>query len=144
MTGLIHKLSAFFLIAVVLTGCSGSVQTSSLLHIGQFSNSAADTIRVAVIPPAFTSPFHVSVKDGAMQKAKQLGWNIDVVAADRETDFAGQVSIAEQELQKGISAIAINPIDSKAIVSAVKEANREGIPDFMQNLITPVEGGNVV
>ncbi len=45
---------------------------------------------------------------------------------------------------KGVSAIAVNPIDAKAIVTAVKKANQANIPVFMQNLITPVDEGQVV
>lgn len=99
---------------------------------------------VAIVPPGFTSPFHIALKDGAIKAGTQIGWKVDVVAAESEGDFAGQVAVVEQELQKGISAIAINPIDSKAIVTAVREANNAHIPVFMHNLITPVEDGQVV
>jgi ABC-type sugar transport system substrate-binding protein len=106
--------------------------------------SVAENIRVAVIPPGFTSPFHVAIKDGAREEAEKRGWKVDVVAAEREGDFAGQVTVVEQELQKDVSAIAINPIDAKAIVTAVKKANQADIPVFMHNLITPVEEGEVI
>jgi ribose transport system substrate-binding protein len=99
---------------------------------------------VAIVPPGFTSPFHVAIKDGAVSEAHRLGWKVDVVAAEREGDFAGQVAVVEQEVRKGIDAIAINPIDAKAIVTAVKAANGAGIPVFMHNLITPVDEGEVV
>lgn len=101
-------------------------------------------IRVAIVPPGFTSPFHVAIKEGATEAAEQLGWRIDVVAAEREGDFAGQVMIIEQELQKGIAAIAVNPIDAQAIVTAVRKANQANTPVFMQNTITPVDEGEVV
>lgn len=100
--------------------------------------------RVAIVPPGFTSPFHIALKNGAIQAASPIGWNVDVVAAESEGDFAGQVAVVEQELQKHIAAIAINPIDSKAIVTAVREANKAQVPVFMHNLITPVEEGQVV
>ncbi|MEW5958953.1 MAG: sugar ABC transporter substrate-binding protein, partial [Chloroflexota bacterium] len=106
--------------------------------------AATGQIRVAIVPPGFTSPFHVAVKDGAVAAAQKRGWNVDVVAAEREGDFAGQVTVVEQEIQKGVAAIAINPIDAKAIVTAVKKANQANIPVFMQNLITPVDKGQVV
>jgi ribose transport system substrate-binding protein len=104
---------------------------------------AQQGIRVAIVPPGFGSPFHVAIKEGAVQEAESLGWAVDAVAAEKEDDFSGQVSVVEQELQKGISAIAINPIDVKAIVTAVKSANRRGIPVFMQNTITPLDEGKV-
>src|SRR5688500_9481654 len=100
--------------------------------------------RVAVIPPGFSSPFHVAIKDGAQRTAADYGWLVDVVAAEREGDFAGQLAVMEQEIQKGVVAIGVNPIDAKAIVSGVKKANNANIPIFMQNLITPIDEGQVV
>jgi ABC-type sugar transport system substrate-binding protein len=104
---------------------------------------AVASFRVAIVPPGFTSPFHVALKDGAVNVGKQIGWKVDVVAAENENDFAGQVAVVEQELQKGIFAISINPIDARAIVTAVREANKAHIPVFMHNLITPVSDGKV-
>ncbi len=136
MIHLTGKPLVFLVLAALLAGCLPSAQGASAV--------AAKDIRVAVIPPGFTSPFHVALKDGAVKAGSQLGWKVDAVAAEKETDFAGQVSVVEQELQKGIAALAVNPIDAKAIVTAVKEANKAGIPVFMQNLITPVGEGEVV
>jgi ABC-type sugar transport system substrate-binding protein len=104
---------------------------------------AAQKIRVAIVPPGFGSPFHVAIKEGAVREAELLGWAVDAVAAEKEDDFSGQVAVVEQELQKGISAIAINPIDVKAIVTAVKSANKRNIPVFMHNTITPLDDGVV-
>jgi len=106
--------------------------------------SPASQIRVAIVPPGFGSPFHVAIKEGAVREAATLGWAVDAVAAEKEDDFSGQVAVVEQELQKGISAIAINPIDVKAIVTAVKSANKRNIPVFMENTITPLDEGEVV
>ncbi len=83
--------------------------------------AASGQIRVALVPPGFASPFHVAVRNGAVSAAANLGWALDAVAAQDENDFSGQVAVVEQELQKNISAIAINPIDVKAIVTAVKK-----------------------
>ena len=81
-------------------------------------------LRVAVIPPGFSSPFHVAVKDGAVETGAGIGWTIDVVATEREGDFAGQVVLIEQEIQKGVAAVAVNPIDADAIVTAVIAAGK--------------------
>lgn len=105
---------------------------------------AGGETRVAIVPPGFASPFHVAIKEGALAEAEKLGWQLDVVAAANEGDFAGQVAVVEQELQKGVVAIAVNPIDAQAIVTAVKKANKANTPVFMQNTITPVDEGKVV
>jgi len=108
------------------------------------SSSGSDGIRVAIVPPGFTSPFHVAIKNGAVEQAERLGWTVDLVAAEREGDFAGQVTVVEQEIQKGVLAISVNPIDAKAISTAIRKANEAHIPILMHNLITPVGNGRVV
>jgi ABC-type sugar transport system substrate-binding protein len=119
----------------LLVGCAGQPAG------GQ---SGAAGVRVAIVPPGFTSPFHVAIREGAVSAAGDLGWSVDVMAAEREGDFAGQVAVVEQEIQKGVAAIGVNPIDAKAIVAAVKKANRSNVPVFMQNMITPLDDGEVV
>jgi ABC-type sugar transport system substrate-binding protein len=125
-------------------GCSSNSTNIQVKEYDSAENAVRKPIQVAIVPPGFTSPFHSALKDGAVSMAKQINWNVDIVAAENEGDFAGQVAVVEQELQKGISAISINPIDAKAIVTAVREANIAGIPVFMHNLITPVDEGKVV
>jgi ribose transport system substrate-binding protein len=127
--------ASWVVILSILTGCTGLFTPTV---------SPADEVRVAIVPPGFGSPFHVAIKDGAISEAHSLGWQIDVVAAEKEGDFAGQVSVVEQELQKGVDAIAINPIDVKAIVTAIKKANQNDTPVFMENTITPVDQGIVL
>ncbi len=127
--------------AVLGVGCAASSATPS--HLQSSNAPPAVPVRVAVVPPGFTSPFHVAIKDGAIAAGSELGWQVDVVAAEREDDFAGQVAVVEQEIQKGVAAIGVNPIDAKAIATAVKRANEAQVPVFMQNQITPVDKGNV-
>lgn len=131
----------FLILCIFGNGCVSEKEQSQ--H-GLFQKHEKGSTRVAIVPPGFTSPFHIAIKKGAVEAGKTYGWQVDTVAADNEGDFAGQVSVVEQELQKQISAISINPIDSKAIVTAVREANIAQIPVFMHNLITPVDEGKVV
>jgi ABC-type sugar transport system substrate-binding protein len=129
---------------LVAIGCLSIV--AFLSHCSQAGTNVppAENVRVAIVPPGFTSPFHVAIRDGAVAEARNLGWDVDVVAAEREGDFAGQVAVVEQEIQKGVDAIAVNPIDARAIVTAIRAANEAGIPVLMHNLITPVGAGEVI
>jgi len=126
---------------ILLNSCTG---TPAYPAATDSITGSVDETRVAIVPPGFGSPFHLAIKDGAVSEARKLGWQIDVVAAENEGDFAGQVAVVEQELQKGVDAIAINPIDVEAIVTAVKKANKSNIPVFMENTITPVDQGIVL
>src|SRR5579871_6644840 len=86
---------------------------SAAIVIGLFSPAAAqtETHHVAFVPPAFTSPFHVAMADGAREEATAKGWRIDVQAPASEDDFAGQLTIVQQLLETGVEAISVNPIN---------------------------------
>ena len=102
------------------------------------AHSAPGSYYVGFVPPAFTSPFHVMIAAGARAEAAAKGWTIDVQAAASEGDFAGQVTIVEQLIEKGVQAISINPINVDAMTAGVKAAADAHIPVFMHNFITPL------
>ncbi len=98
---------------------------------------------VGFVPPAFTSPFHVAMADGAKDLAGKKGWKIDVQAPASEGDFAGQVTIVQQLLQKGVEAISVNPINVDAMTTGVKAANAAHVPFFFHNFITPLSDTSI-
>ena len=98
---------------------------------------------VAIVPPGMTSPFHVSLADGAKAEGTKLGWHVEVQATASESDVAGQVILVQQLLEMGTQAVSINSLQSEAIVSAVKMANAKNVPVFIHNSLTPLPDGNV-
>jgi ABC-type sugar transport system substrate-binding protein len=98
---------------------------------------------VGFVPPAFTSPFHVAMADGAKALALKKGWKIDVQAPASEGDFAGQVTIVQQLIQKGVEAISVNPINVDAMTTGVKAANAAKVPFFFHNFITPLSDPSI-
>ncbi len=115
-----------------------------VVHSGLMSPRQRDRTVVAVIPPAMVSPFHVAITEGAEDQAYDYGWEIITQAPERETDLEGQVTIVEQIVRQSVDAISVNPINADAMSIGVRAANNAGIPVFMQNLITPIEWGEVV
>jgi ribose transport system substrate-binding protein len=105
---------------------------------------AQEQHRVAVIPPALVSPFHVALMEGAVAQAQAYGWEIITQAPERETDFEAQVTIVEQVLQQGVDVISINAINADAVVAGVRAANEAHVPVLMHNMITPIAQGDVV
>jgi ribose transport system substrate-binding protein len=103
----------------------------------------SNTYYVGFVPPAFTSPFHVAVADGVKALAEKKGWKIDVQAPASESDFAGQVTIVQQLIQKGVQAISVNPINVDAMTTGVKAANAAKVPLFMHNFITPLSDPSI-
>ena len=93
--------------------------------------------------PALTSIFHVMFVRGAQDEGAKLGWKVESLAADRETNFAAQVDRVEALVRRKVDAISICAINDKAIVGAVEKANEAGVPIFIHNSLTELPGGQV-
>ena len=135
------RLGLFAASAVVIGGLfSGCSKTSAP---GSGTSSTPPEITIASVPPGLKSPFHTGVKAGCERVAKEYGWHLDVQAAEKETDFNGQISIVEQMVNRGVNAITICAINDKAIGTAIEKANSKNIPIFINNGISPVDVGKV-
>lgn len=101
-------------------------------------SAAAPEIGLAV--STLNNPFFVDLRDGALEAAKEAGLTITV--ADAQNDPNRQLSQIENFIQQGVSIILVNPCDSAAIVSAIKEANKANIPVITVD--RGADGGEVV
>ncbi|MBO8161830.1 MAG: D-ribose ABC transporter substrate-binding protein [Thermosipho sp. (in: Bacteria)] len=81
------------------------------------------------------NPFFVTLRDGAIEKAEELG--IGLIVVDAQDKPSKQLNDIEDLIQQRVDLIIINPTDSDAIVAAVEEANEAGIP-----VITVDRGAN--
>lgn len=106
-------------------------------------SGAEDFHYVAFVPPGMTSPFHVSMSEGARTEGGRLGWNVEVQATASESDIAGQVTLIQQLLEMGIEAVSISTLQAEAIVSVVRTANARDVPVFIHNSLTPLPDGIV-
>ncbi len=98
---------------------------------------------VAIVPPGMTSPFHVSISEGARTEGARLGWSVEVQATASESDIAGQVTLIQQLLEMGVEAVSINSLQAEAIVPVVRAANAKDVPVFIHNSLTPLPDGRV-
>lgn len=131
---------------ITLAGCNnppnnppggGATATggSTLVAIGKL---------VAIISPAKTSEFHNELPKGASEAAAKLGWKpIIDQAPPKEDDYAGQVALAQDIIQKRPDAISVCGINPQALDSIVEKANAAKIPLFVHNQITPCKGAVV-
>ncbi len=83
---------------------------------------------IAVIPKGNAHLFWQSVHAGAVAAARED--NLDVIwnGPATEADFTGQIKIVESMINRRVDAIALAPIDRKAMVSVVERAAKEGVP----------------
>ncbi len=86
------------------------------------------------------NPFFVTLRDGALEAAKQ--YNVDLIVLDAQDNPAKQLNDIEDLIQKKVDLIIINPTDSDAIVSAVESANDANIPVITVD--RAANGGKVV
>ncbi len=87
-----------------------------------------DRKRIAVIPMGRAHLYWQSIHAGALAAAQEL--NVEIVwnGPATETDYSGQLQIAESMINRRVDAIAIAPIDKTAMVGVVERAAREKIP----------------
>ena len=89
-----------------------------------FQASAKENL--ALVVSTLNNPFFVTLKDGAVQKANELGY--DLVVLDSQNNPAKELANVEDTIIKGAKVILINPTDSDAVGNAVLAANKAGIP----------------
>ena len=85
---------------------------------------SAQTIGLAISTQA--NPFFVDLREGAEEKAAELGVQLRVV--DAQDDSARMLAGIEDLIAAGVDVLLINPTDSAAVIPGVLAANRAGIP----------------
>jgi ribose transport system substrate-binding protein len=79
-----------------------------------------------------TNPFFNVIADSMTEEAGKNGYKVTVVSG--EFDPAKQQDQVKDFIVKKVSAIVLTPCDSKAIGTAIKEANEAGIPVFTADI----------
>ena len=98
------------------------------LSCNRAAPAADDKPTVALVLKTLNHPFFVDMRRGAQEAADRLGVNLQVQAAERESDVDKQMQIVENMLQTGIKVLAITPSGSREIVSALVKAKNAGVP----------------
>ena len=88
------------------------------------SAHAKDTI--ALVVSTLNNPFFVTLKDGAVQKAEEMGY--DIIVLDSQNDPSKELANVEDLTVRGVKAILINPTDSDAVSNAIRLINGANIP----------------
>ena len=99
-----------------------SITTSS------FADGHAKKILFSIKGPGSGNPFWASVEKGAKEEAKKLGVKLILIAPPQEGDVQAQVNQLEDQIAKGVDAIALAPSDPNALAPIVDDAMKSGIP----------------
>ena len=116
------RLLALLALLMVVMGCQPPEEPKST------APKKDGKLRIAVIPKGTTYDFWKSVHYGAEQAAKELDVEIDWLGPALESDRNGQITIVQNFITNKVDGIVLAPLDSHALVDAVKEANKANIP----------------
>ncbi|MDH7602865.1 MAG: autoinducer 2 ABC transporter substrate-binding protein [Armatimonadota bacterium] len=75
-------------------------------------------------------PYANVCAQGARKAAKDLGINVEFLGPAKGADVAGQISILEAQIARGVDAIIVSPNDPNAVKPVVTKAMRKGIRVF--------------
>src|SRR5690606_685156 len=85
-------------------------------------------LKLAVIPKGTTHEFWKSVHAGAVKAARELDVEIIWKGPLKEDDLKSQIDLVQSFTARGVSGIALAPLNDKALVSAVRGAKSSGVP----------------
>jgi len=127
-----------FLCAILLfvTGCQGNSGDSS----AESSTEPVATIGVSVL--TMTHPFFIELVDELKKTAEAN--NFEVLINSSEFDVALQKNQISDYVVRQVDAMIICPADSRAIGTAIQEANGAGIPVFTADIAVLVDDVDVV
>ena len=123
----IVKKKRFF--APVLTAMAAAFMLSACSDSGEKQPANMTTEKdnkLALVVSTLNNPFFVDLKEGAEQKAQELGYQL--VVLDSQNDSAREMTNIEDLTVQGVQLILLNPADSDAAGNSVMIANQAGIP----------------
>src|SRR5438045_8052338 len=104
-------------------------------------------LTIAVIPKGTSHEFWKSIHAGAIKAARELstpGAEVEVIWKGplREDDREQQIQVVEGFISQGVSGLVLAPLDNRALVRPVEEAQRAGLPTVI--IDSGLESNNIV
>lgn len=142
-----HDFLGWFLLFLVgmATGCSQPSSkplnsTSGTAAASSSKDGVQRKIGLSVLTN--TNPFFIEIADSMKEAAAKSGYEVIVVSGDIDPDR--QQSQVKNFIVQKVAAIVLTPCDSRAVGTAIQEANEAGIPVFTADIACIAEGANVV
>ncbi len=83
---------------------------------------------IGVVPKATSHLFFMSIREGALDAARDFGVDVLWNGPREETEFSRQIEIVDSMVAQRVDALAISATDHTALVAPVKRAMAAGIP----------------
>lgn len=128
MTTTVRVATAIAMAAVLVSGCNRG-------------DSSGGKKTIAFVPKAMDSEFWLTMRSGA-QKAIEGRDDVvlSVLAPDREINVDQQVSILEDQIQRGAKALVVAPAGSAQVMPVLENAIGRGIPVVLVDSDAPLTG----
>ena len=81
---------------------------------------------IAIVAMAMGMPYFEAIEKGALAYAEANGYNV-TFTGPASPDAAAQANIIQDLISKGVSAIAVSPVDDVSLASTLEEARNAGI-----------------
>ena len=121
-------------IAAVLAIVSGSSMLMAADSPPMIPKSCkADKPLIGVALPNTTNPYYVAMRQGFIDGAKELGFEVNVQIANDDNE--AQLGQVQGFIQQGICALALNGVKSGPAAAEAAAAYKAGIPVFTVNVI---------
>ncbi|SKA75379.1 monosaccharide ABC transporter substrate-binding protein, CUT2 family [Caloramator quimbayensis] len=128
VTKILSLMVILTMLAVSFIGCGKKTAEQQTSNNNTASNNETKPIKIAVVLKALNSDYWKIVQAGAMDAAKQLGVEVEVLGPNAETDIAGQTSIMEDQIIKKVSALVVAPSQPSAAIATFDKAAEANIP----------------
>lgn len=102
------------------------------------AETSGDKETIALFMADLGNPYFHVLRDAVENRGKELGY--EVLVYDGQNDPSNQPSQIEDAIQKGVSAIIINPADESSTSNALTEAIDQGIPVVTVDRAVDVDG----
>lgn len=112
-------LGVFVMFLLFLAACGGD-------EGGSEGNAEGNGESIALFMADLGNPYFHVLRDAVETRGEELGY--EVLVYDGQNDPSNQPSQIEDALQKGVSAIIINPADESSTINALEEAVSQDIP----------------
>lgn len=110
-----------FIVLLSISLISGCAKTD-----GKISSNVSGTKKIGLVLSSLNNPFFMTMKNGAEEKAKELGY--ELIVLDSQNDPGKDLINVKELIKEGVGLILINPTDSDIVIAAIKEANIAKVP----------------
>lgn len=132
---------ALFMSMVLVLGACGKTGLDNASNASkEVTKKAAKDLKLGVSISTTNNPYFVAMKDGLDKYAGEK--KVSMKVADAQDDAARQADDIQNFISQNVDAILINPVDSKAVVTSIKAANKANIPVVL--IDRGSEGGDVL